>query len=305
MPASDILRLSAGPLALELAPGVGGSISRFTGPGGIDWLRPASAEGLAARNPLAMACFPLVPFCNRIRNGRASFEGREVRFPPNHPAEDSPHPLHGIGWQRRWNVTSASKDEAMLALEVAAGEAWPWAFTSVQHFRLDDKQLQVEMTITNRDSVAMPAGIGHHPYFPHTPGTRVTSPAAAMWVTDDEVMPTALEVTDAVRKLRDGVALSDLNLDNNFTGWEHQTRIDWPADERGPKRSLLMEAQPPLDYFVLYCPPQYEFFCAEPVSQCTDWLNLLSKYGEGPLGGHRIAPGGTVRVSFRLTPSWG
>jgi aldose 1-epimerase len=100
------------------------------------------------------------------------------------------------------------------------------------------------------------------------------------------------------------VVLSELNLDNNFTGWEHRTRIDWPADEHGPKRSLLMQAQPPLDYFVLYCPPQYDFFCAEPVSQCTDWLNLLSSYGAGPLGGHRIEPGGAVRVSFSLTPGW-
>ena len=103
--------LSAGSRRVVLAPAVGGSIASFTrhwqeGPARrqLHWLRPATATGLAARDPLDMASFPLVPFCNRIRDGRASFEGREIRFPPNHPAADVPHPLHGIAWLRPWQV---------------------------------------------------------------------------------------------------------------------------------------------------------------------------------------------------------
>src|SRR5512133_3651317 len=99
------VRLTAGALRVEIAPAVGGSLARFDGgwrdgprQGRVDWLRPAGEEGLQRRDPLAMASFPLVPFCNRIRNGRASFEGREIHFPPNHPAQASPHPLHGLGW---------------------------------------------------------------------------------------------------------------------------------------------------------------------------------------------------------------
>ncbi len=302
---TDIIMLSAGALRLDLAPAAGGSIGRFAGThteGEVDWLRPATAQGLADRNPLAMASFPLVPFCNRIRNGSASFEGREIRFPPNHPAKDSPHPLHGVGWLRPWRVVSADETRATLALEVAANDAWPWRFSSLQHFELDSTQLRVEMSVTNEDTAAMPVGIGHHPYFPHTPGTRITSAAAAMWQGDHEVMPTTLEVTDAVRRLQRGVVLDELDLDNNFTGWRHETLIEWPADARGPARSLMMEAQSPLDYFVLYCPKGYDHFCAEPVSQCTDWLNLLPRYGQPALGGTRLAPGETLEVKFSLTP---
>jgi aldose 1-epimerase len=65
-----------------------------------------------------------------------------------------------------------------------------------------------------------------------------------------------------------------------------------------------MEAQPPLNYFVLYCPRGYDYFCAEPVSQCTDWLNLLPHYGQGALGGSRLAPGETLQVRFTLRPEW-
>jgi aldose 1-epimerase len=150
----------------------------------------------------------------------------------------------------------------------------------------------------------MPLGIGHHPYFPHHRGTRVRSPARAMWRGDAEVMPVDLQTGGAVDALREGVELARLDLDNNFTGWEQSTRIDWPADVHGPARSLTMEAEPPLDYFVLYCPSGYDYFCAEPVSQCTDWLNLLPQYGPEPLGGARLAPGETLTARFSLRPEW-
>ena len=182
--------------------------------------------------------------------------------------------------------------------------AWPWRFHASQHFVLSDTVLEVRMSVTNDDDAAMPVGMGHHPYFPHTPGTRVTSAASKMWVADDEVMPTGLQETDAVRKLRAGVLLDELQLDNNFSGWQHETLIEWPADEHGPARSLVMRAQSPLDFFVLYCPRGFEFFCAEPVSQCTDWLNLAGQYSAAELGGARLRPGETLHARFTLAPHW-
>src|SRR3954467_2346625 len=162
--AQRLVRLRAGELTAAITPDVGGSLAAFTRrwlEGGrereLHWLRPASDEGLAQHNPLAMASFPLVPFCNRIRNGRAHFEGRDIRFPPNHPAEDSPHPLHGIGWQRPWHIESAGRSEVQLALRVPASPAWPWAFSAHQRYSLDESALQIEISVTNEDSAAMPA----------------------------------------------------------------------------------------------------------------------------------------------------
>lgn len=306
-----LVSLAAGELRAVLAPHVGGSVASFTRQWQqdgrerrVNWLRPATTEALARVNPLGMASFPLVPFCNRIRDGRASFEGRQIRFPPNHPSDPSPHPLHGIGWQREWTVESTAETQAVLALQVHASEAWPWRFSARQQVSLHETALTVHMSLTNEDEVAMPAGIGHHPYFPHTQGTRLTSPTAAMWLGDAEVMPTQLEIGDTVASLREGIALSELNLDNNFIGWEREALVEWPADADGPARSLVMEADAPLDYFVLYCPRGYGHFCAEPVSQCTDWLNLLRQYGHEPLGGARLEPGETLRTGFTLTPRW-
>ena len=125
------LRLVAGELRAEIVPEVGGSIGAFwTEAGGhrrTHWLRPATQQTIGLRNPLGMGSFPLVPFCNRIRDGRASFEGREIHFPPNHPAGNSPHPLHGIGWQRAWTVDNATRHavdlSACLALELSRAAA--------------------------------------------------------------------------------------------------------------------------------------------------------------------------------------
>jgi len=304
-----LIHLAAGALHVEISPSVGGSIARFysvldraSTASRVDWLRPASDAALASRDTLAMASFPLVPFCNRIRNGSASFAGREIRFPPNHPAMDAPHPLHGIGWQRPWKVVSNEQTQATLALEVVASEAWPWRFSATQHLALTERRLEVVLTLTNEDTADMPAGIGHHPYFPHLPGTRLTSATAAMWEADAEVMPTTLAVTEAVDKLRNGVTVAELALDNNFVGWEHEALVEWPADNAGPARSLSMEAEEPLDYFVLYCPRGFDHFCAEPVSQCTDAINLSPRYGRGAVGGASLAPGETLRARFTLTP---
>ncbi|MEJ7929592.1 aldose 1-epimerase [Ramlibacter sp. AN1015] len=303
----QLLRLVAGELRAEIVPEVGGALAGFWTEGGghrrTHWLRHTDEQSVTVANPLGMASFPLVPFCNRIRNGRASFEGREIRFPPNHPAKPSPHPLHGIGWQRPWVVDGVSRHAVDLSLQVDASEAWPWAFLAQQRYELDERALRVTISITNQDDAAMPAGIGHHPYFPHTPGTRLTSPAAAMWRTDAEVMPVALDTGDVVDRLRAGALLGELVLDNNFVGWEHSARIDWPADANGPVRSLVMRADEVFGFFVVYSPHGSDHFCAEPVSQCTDWLNLLPRFGHGVLGGARLTPGERLAASFTLIPS--
>ncbi len=306
----ELLALRAGQLHLEVAPDAGGSVARFSRrwiQGGqqreVHWLRPASEQGLATRDPLAMASFPLVPFCNRIRNGRSGFGGRDIRLPPNDPAQHSAHPLHGIGWQRAWHVVSAGSSEIVLSLEVEGGAAWPWTFSAMQAYRLLPNRLEVEVWVTNEDSVEMPAGIGHLASFPREPGTRLTTATQAMWQADGQGMPLTLAETPEVLKLRAGAELPTLHTDTTFTGWSRHARVDWPADAKGPARSVVMEADAPLDHFLLACRGG-DSFSAGPVSQCADWLNLMPRYGRKHLGGASVAPGETLAARFTLTPRW-
>ena len=46
----------------------------------LELMRLATQAGLAEKDPLEMASFPLIPFSNRIRNGRFSFQGQDAMF---------------------------------------------------------------------------------------------------------------------------------------------------------------------------------------------------------------------------------
>jgi aldose 1-epimerase len=296
----ELVHLAAGALHLVLAPAVGGSVAALYDERDgrrFDWLRPATAGALAARDPFSMASFPLLPWCNRLRDGRAHAGGRDIAIAPGHPAGPSGrHPLHGIGWLRPWQVAQASPTGAELVLSVEADDQWPWRFEASQRFELDATGLRCTITLHNRDTAPMPAGIGHHPYFIHHARTRLSADTAAMWRGDAEVMPVALEPTPEVALLREGVELAELDLDNNFTGWQHEARIEGPA----ASRALVMAAEAPLDFFVLYCPSGADHFCAEPVSQCTDAFNLWDRHGPGEVGGTVLAPGASLSGRWSL-----
>lgn len=292
--------LRAGNLVLELAPDVGGSIAAFyllQDEDRFDWLRPATTEALDRREPEGMASFPLVPFCNRIRNGRATFRGREIAMPPNRGR--SPHTIHGVGWKQPWTVQDIDHRHATLALDCTA-TIWPYRFHARQHFTLSENRLDVTIEVENRDTAPMPLGLGHHPYLPHREGTFLQTEVERMWLADDEVMPIALEKTKTVEQLRRGVLLQEVVADNNFTGWNRNAHVTWPgAGRQGCNASLTLSAESPLDYFVLYSPAGQPYFCIEPVSNCTDWLNLEG-YPQSFLGGTVLHPGQASSATFTV-----
>jgi aldose 1-epimerase len=113
-----VIRLSAGRLRLAVLPELGGSVGR------LDWIEgdrvhQVLRRGDAPSAPLEAGCFPLVPFCNRVRGGEFEFRGRVVRLPRNLPGEESP--LHGQGWQRPWEVESAGIDRRHSPLPIRRG----------------------------------------------------------------------------------------------------------------------------------------------------------------------------------------
>lgn len=293
MPLIDLQR---GPLRLCISPEAGGSVAAFeslvpsrNGGPPVQWLRPATAQALAARDPLGMASFALLPWCNRLRHGRAMAQGRSIVLAPNH---NSPHAIHGLGWRLPWQVASRTVHGVSLVLSVPAS-GWPWAFTAWQDYALEEDGLACTLRLRNDSDGAMPFGLGHHPYFPHEPGTRLATHVQQMWASDADLLPTQLVQPDFLPALARGMNLAKLDLDNNFTGWRHLCRIDWP----GREQALLLSAEPPLDYFVLYCPPGLDHFCAEPVSNCTDWLNLPPG---SPAGGGVLPAGQTATARWRL-----
>jgi aldose 1-epimerase len=290
----DLITLRADGAGLVLAPAAGGSVVRYwidRGATTTDLLRPWSAP--RSGEPLAAAAFALVPYSNRIREGRFSFRGREVVLPLNRLPER--HSIHGHGWQAAWRPLEVRTHEAILEFGHAAG-AWPWAYRATQHFVLAPASLSVALTLRNESDSPMPAGLGWHPYFPRTPRTTITADVQAIWSTDAEVMPTSLAPprpdTDPAR----GVMVDAVPLDNCFVGWRRRAVIEWP--ESGMR--LVMTADAPLDFLVVYTPPGRPFFCVEPVSHVTDAFNL-AEAGRPDTGARALEPGETLQATVSLS----
>jgi len=287
--AMDLLTLRAGDAAVELAPDAGGAVTRYwlaRGRVTLEWLRPTPDGALRAGHPYRAAAFPLVPYSNRIREGRFSFRGRPVVEPLNRPPER--HAIHGHGWQARWQPTHVRPASARLEYRHPAG-AWPWAYHATQQLTLAPSRLTIELSLTNESTTAMPAGLGWHPYFPRTRSSTIAADVRAMWRTDAEKLPTELVPPPAAPFGR--------GRDNCFVGWSRRATIEWP--ERGAR--LVMRAEPPLDYLVVFTPARRPFFCVEPVSHVTDAFNLADA-GRDDTGMLALDPGETLRTAVVLTP---
>ncbi len=294
----SVVSLRAGASELGVAPAIGGSIAWFrtrVGSRTIDWLRPATEAALAAGDAGAMSCFPLVPFSNRIREGKFRFAGRGVQLPLNVPGQR--HCEHGHGWQAPWRAIAQSEASLTVEYRHPAG-AWPFPYSAWQIFRLEPEWLTVEIAVKNTGSEPMPIGIGLHPYFPRTPRTTLTAHVDRIWDTDDEVMPIGLSDLPAECRMSEGLRVDGAALDNGFTGWSRRAEIEWPENHA----RLVMTADQPLGFLVVYTPPDEGFFCAEPVSNCTDAFNLAGQ-GRTDTGMAVLAPGKTLRAAVAFTPS--
>ena len=292
-----VIPLRADRARAGIAPTIGGSLTCFHWSDGgerHDWLRPATREDLRAGTADRLACFPLVPFSNRIRDGRFRFGGHAVELPLNQLPQ--PHAEHGHGWQAAWRVVARTDDRLTLVYDHAA-DAWPFPYRAQQAIELTADELRVTLSIENRGTEAMPAGLGLHPYFPRTSDCRLTARVAAMWETDPEIMPTTLVDPEPRLGSSEGLPVDRVALDNAFTGWRRAATIRWP--ERGT--CLRLEADPPLGFLVVYTPPGASYFCAEPVSHCTDAFNLAAQ-ARDDTGMLVLEPGASVSAAVRLRP---
>lgn len=278
------LSLRAGRLAVELAPQAGGSIARF-GCNDVDLLRPMTAEAMASGRGNDAACYPLVPFSNRIANGRLSFEGREFKLEQNWPGVR--HPMHGEGWARAWDVARHDGRSAALVHEHDGRKGWPFRYRAQLSFRLDDAGLAVTMAIDNLENHAVPAGLGLHPFFTRDADSELAFHAAAIWLGDAEVLPTRRVAVPAEwdystsRKVESG-------LDNCFEDWDGRAVISWPG--RGLR--LELRAAQPFRHAVVYTPENQPYFCVEPVSHVN-----------GKVAETRLAAGARLggEVTFRVS----
>jgi aldose 1-epimerase len=284
----DIVELHSGNLELGISPSVGGSIARF------DWvagdksrtplMRGCHSESI---NVLEAACFPLVPFVNRIRGSRFSFRGREVALKPNMAGDASV--LHGQGWLGAWQCLYSDGQQAELVFEHPAGE-WPWTYEARQFFALDVRGLTVRLSCLNTSPEPMPCGLGQHPYFPCDAETVLDTVVACAWEVDEQVLPTEKVPATGRFELRQR-RICGQGLDHGFSGWNGIAAISGEPQ--------LVLSSPDAHFFQLYSPKDGGLFVAEPVSHANAALNAPE--AEWPeLGMRVLEPGEEMSLVMRI-----
>jgi aldose 1-epimerase len=282
--------LTSRSLRLELNPSIGGCISAFEWTG-TEPPRPILRKCHSPlEKVLGAACFPLVPYVNRIRGGSFGFRGRTVRLAPNMAGD--PSPLHGQGWLNPWTVEAKSGSSAALAYRHEASE-WPWSYEARQHFALDEEGLSARLSCRNTSAEPMPCGLGFHPYFPCGPRTRIDTEVAVAWTVDEHVLPVEKVPAEGRYDLRDRLVCGQ-SLDNGFGGWGGEVRMSdpgWPFE--------LRLTSPEARFFQLYSPPGGGIFVAEPVTHANAALNHPeSEWPE--LGMRVLEPGEEMSLDMRL-----
>ncbi|WP_159981524.1 MULTISPECIES: aldose 1-epimerase [unclassified Novosphingobium] len=284
---SDTLVLRRGGCELELLPWLGGAIGRFD-VDGRPVLRP-TPQGVT--NVLETASFPLVPYANRIAGGRFTFAGAGYVLPSNFAGFE--HPLHGLGWVKRWDVIEADLTSAAITCSHLADEHWPWNWSATQHFALTEGGLKVSLELVNTSAQAMPSGLGQHPYIVRGGTERLAFAATGVWENDEATIPVRALPAGAFGDFVQGHILdAERLIDNCYFGWRGE--VDW-----GPAISLHSRSA---GFLHVFAPPGEDFICLEPTSQMPDALNRAD-FAEA--GGVSLAPGArqVLDLEIRARPS--
>lgn len=255
------MRLACGAWELDLLPALGGAIAALRRDG-ADIFRPTQHD---AQHPLEAACFPLVPYANRIADGRFSFEGERYVIPRN--VADQAHPLHGTGWLQPWTVEQSDERSATLHYRHGADDGWPWAHHAEQRIVLGDEGLHVTLSLTNTGDRAMPFSLGLHPYFTKAGVSCLRFDAERMWLIDDAFLPTEPAPADRLGDWAAGETVERTSLiDNSYEGWSGTATIS-----RNDGDLRLAGTNTP--FLHVFTPPGEPYFCVEPVTAMPDAFN--------------------------------
>lgn len=234
----------------------------------------ALLSGPRGEKPTDAACFPMVPWCDRLSKGGVHAPGGFVKIAPNWPT--TPFPVHGEGWLRAWEVVRTGDASANLILKVDG----PFSYIARQVVTLDDKGLTIGLEYTNT-GLAMPAGLGLHPFFPCGDTTEIRFAARDVTRFDAAGLPESTERLPYEVTVRPS---RDVNLCFGETGTVEVTG----------EVSVRLTATG-LPFVHLWAPKGADFVAIEPVSHAVDAFS-----SETAARDHVLGSGQSRKVSLRV-----
>ncbi len=162
----------------------------------------------------------LVPWPNRVRDGRYGFGGSEYQLALTEAEQRNA--IHGLARFANWEAVEREADHLLMRLRLHPQSGYPFALDLELGYRLDGDGLSVTIAVTNIGTHRCPYGAGMHPYL--TVGTAMiddavlTSPAGRRLETDARQIPTgSVSVAGTEYDFRAGRSIGDTILDTAYT----------------------------------------------------------------------------------------
>ena len=194
---------------------VGGGLRAYAFRGG-DVLAgyPRDVRCLAGRGQL------LMPWPNRIRDGRYAFAGQDHQLALTEP--DRGHAIHGLVRWAIWSVLEQAEDAVTVGCRLRPQQGWEWSLDLSVTYALTATGLTVTPCARNVGTDAAPFGFGAHPYLSvgedRVDEVEVRIPAASLLDVDDRLLPVGLAaVDDTDHDFRKPRLLGELALDTAYT----------------------------------------------------------------------------------------
>jgi aldose 1-epimerase len=182
---------------------------------GIDLVPPFGED----QTPPAGAGIVLVPWPNRIRDGRWSHDGVDHQLVISEPAKNNA--IHGLLRNTEYRPIARERDSVTLSATVYPQLGYPYLLGTAVHYELVSDGLKVTHYVENLGAEAAPVAIGTHPYLKiggvPTADLELRLDAASHIEVDERLLPTGEVPVDGTEwDFREGRRVGDVSLDDAF-----------------------------------------------------------------------------------------
>lgn len=193
----------------------------------------------------------LMPWPNRIRDGKYSFGGTQYQLPLTEPARHNAS--HGLARWVAWSPVSVASDEVTLGYRLMAQTGYPWTLDLRVTYRVSTDGLEVTQSATNLAATAAPYASGAHPYLlaGHGPIDEwsLHLPASTRMLSDDErLLPAGREdVGGTPYDYREARRIGETVFNHAFGGLERDAQGRATVTITGPDATtqLWVDARHP------------------------------------------------------------
>ena len=166
---------------------------------------------------------PLVPWPNRLADGRYEFDGVSHQVALTEPQRATA--IHGLVRWRSWRAVERTPERVVMGVRLHPQPGYPFALDVRVAYLVDESGLNVVTTATNIGELPCPFGCGQHPYL-STGGTladecKLTLPANTRILSDERGLPAGSEpVAGTAFDFRAERAIGTLEIDSAFADIE-------------------------------------------------------------------------------------